>query len=223
MAEGARSRPPTVQEFVLAELRRAVITGELKPGQPIRQEAIAEGLGVSRVPLREALKILEGEGQVVHQPHRGYMLAALSLPELREVYRIREILEAEAARIAVHELTAAEVDGIVAAQHDVETASARGDLQAMTLANRQFHFAIIEGCGMARLVRIIANLWNSTDAYRSVYYNAQHNRERVEREHREMVEAILDRDAERLIRAMAEHRTHAVEALSAIIEPAPEE
>lgn len=56
-----------------------------------------------------------------------------------------------------------------------------------------------------------------------MYNNAQHNRERVEREHREMVEAILDRDAERLIRAMAEHRTHAVEALSAIIEPAPEE
>jgi DNA-binding GntR family transcriptional regulator len=222
MPEGVRSRPPTVQQFVLEELRRALVTGELKPGQPIRQEAIAENLGVSRVPLREALKILEGEGQVVHQPHRGYLVAKLSLPDLLEVYRIREILEAEAARSAVEKLTDADIELIVHAQHDVETASAQGDLQAMTAANRRFHFAIIDGCQMTRLVHIIRNLWNTTDAYRSVYYNSPANRERVEREHSEIVQALLHRDAERLIEALAEHRAHAVDALSAIIEPTDE-
>jgi DNA-binding GntR family transcriptional regulator len=222
MPEGARTRPPTVQEFVLEELRRAVVTGELKPGQPIRQEAIAENLGVSRVPLREALKILEGEGQVVHRAHHGYIVAELSLPDLLEVYRIREILEAEAARSAVEKLTDVDIGRIVDAQRDVETASAQGDLQAMAVANRQLHFAIIEGCRMPQLVRIIRNLWNTTDAYRSVYYNSPTNRERVEQEHREIVDAVSDRDAERLIRALAEHRAHAVETLRAIFEPTAE-
>lgn len=222
MTKGVRSRPPTVQQFVLEELRRAMATGELKPGQPIRQEAIAENLGVSRVPLREALKILEGEGQVVHQPHRGYLVAELSLPDLLEVYRIREILEAAAARVATEKLTDVDIQRIVEAQHDVETASAQGDLQAMTAANRRFHFAILEGCRMSRLVRIIQSLWNTTDAYRSVYYNSPTNRERVEQEHREIVEAVLHRDAEWLIQALAEHRAHAVDALSAIIEPTVE-
>lgn len=212
------SRPPTVQEYVLAELRRALGAGELGPGQPIRQEVLAESLGVSRVPLREALKILEGEGQVIHLPHRGYQVAALSLPELLEVYEIRELLESEAARRAVDRLTDVEIAHVVAAQLDVETASAQGDLLAMTAANRRLHFAILEGSGMTRLVRIVRNLWDSTDAYRSMYYNAAANRQRVEQEHREIVDAVAQRDADRLVRALALHRAHAVEVLTTIID-----
>lgn len=82
-------RPPTAQEFVLTELRRAIVSGQLRPGAAIRQDTLAESLGVSRVPLREALKILEGEGQVTYRPHRGYFVADLSYDDLREVYRIR--------------------------------------------------------------------------------------------------------------------------------------
>lgn len=219
MPESARSRPPTVQEFVLAELRRAVVTGELKPGQSIRQEAIAGKLGVSRVPLREALKILEGEGQVTHQPHRGYVVAELSLVELREVYRIRELLEEEAAREAVEKLTEDDIARIVAAQREVEKAAAEADLQAMAAANRRFHFAIIESCRMQRLIRMVRNLWDATDAYRSVYYNSADNRTRVEREHEKIVDAVRRRDADELVAVLAEHRTRAVEALGAIIEP----
>ena len=64
----------TAAATVLAELRRAISTGELAPGQQLVQESLAERLGVSRVPLREALQVLEGEGQVLHEPHRGYEL-----------------------------------------------------------------------------------------------------------------------------------------------------
>ena len=89
-------RPPTAQEAVLAELRRAIAAGELRPGEQVLQDALAERFGVSRVPLREALKILEGEGQVTYRPHRGYFVAELDLDDLREVYRIRDLLETEA-------------------------------------------------------------------------------------------------------------------------------
>ncbi|GAB3908900.1 hypothetical protein GCM10029964_109490 [Kibdelosporangium lantanae] len=94
-------RPPTAQEFVLDELRRLILTGEMAAGAPIRQDALAERFGVSRVPLREALRTLEGEGQVTYRPHHGYQVANLSMADLLEVYRIRELLETEATRLAV--------------------------------------------------------------------------------------------------------------------------
>ncbi|MFD0903029.1 GntR family transcriptional regulator [Actinomadura sediminis] len=211
------SRPPTVQEFVLAELRRAIGAGELRPGRPIRQETIAAELGVSRVPVREALRILEGEGQVVHRPHHGYSVAELSLPDLREVYRIRRLLESEAAREAARAVDDAAIEEIDDARRRVEDASARADLIAMTEANRRFHFLILDAAGMPRLGRIVRSLWDSTDAYRSVYYNSADNRDRVEREHAAVVEALRARDGDRLVALLDRHREHAVEALAAII------
>ncbi|WP_019631119.1 GntR family transcriptional regulator [Actinomadura atramentaria] len=214
---GETPRPPTVQAYVLAELRRAIASGELRPGRPIRQEGVAESLGVSRVPVREALKILEGEGQVVHRPHHGYLVAELSLADLREVYLMRGLLESAAARAAVEVITDAEVADVERAAAEVAAASAAGDLAAMTAANRRLHFTIIDAARMPRLARIVRSLWDSTDVYRSVYYNAPANRARVEQEHAAIVAALRDRDGDRLAARLGEHRDHAVAALSAII------
>lgn len=115
----ARRRPPTAQQFVLAELRRAITTGRLRPGAPIRQDALAEEFQVSRVPLREALKTLQGEGLVTYEAHRGYSVETLSLDDLREVYRIRQLLEEEAVRRAVARLTDADLR-LAEAQDEVE-------------------------------------------------------------------------------------------------------
>src|ERR1700754_2110691 len=121
-APQAATRPPTAQQFVLGELRRSITAGRLRPGTAIRQDALAEELGVSRVPLREALKTLQGEGLVSYQAHRGYFVEMLSLDDLREAYRIREILEEEAVRRAVPQLTAADVRMLAEIQQEVERA-----------------------------------------------------------------------------------------------------
>ncbi|MEU5850315.1 GntR family transcriptional regulator [Saccharopolyspora shandongensis] len=210
-------RPPTTQEFVLGELRNAIVSGELAPGQPIRQDTIAQRLGVSRVPLREALKTLEAEGQVIYQPHRGYSVAELSLSDLLEVYRMRELLESEAAAVATERLTDADLARITDAQGDVEKAADSGDLVAMIAANRRFHFALLEPAGMPRLLRVVRTLWDATDAYRAVYYNSSSNRERVRHEHDSIVAAVADRRADDLVRLLDEHRRHAVDALRATI------
>ncbi|MEV6230504.1 GntR family transcriptional regulator [Saccharopolyspora shandongensis] len=210
-------RPPTTQEFVLGELRNAIVSGELAPGQPIRQDTIAQRLGVSRVPLREALKTLEAEGQVIYQPHRGYSVAELSLSDLLEVYRMRELLESEAAAVATERLTDADLARITDAQGDVEKAADSGDLVAMIAANRRFHFALLEPAGMPRLLRVVRTLWDATDAYRAVYYNSNSNRERVRHEHDSIVAAVADRRADDLVRLLDEHRRHAVDALRATI------
>ncbi|GAA2341180.1 GntR family transcriptional regulator [Saccharopolyspora halophila] len=210
-------RPPTTQEYVLDELRKSISAGELAPGAPIRQDGIAQRLGVSRVPLREALKTLEAEGQVIYQPHRGYSVAELSLSDLLEVYRMRELLESEAARVAAGRFTDADLTRVTDAQQDVEKAAEQGDLVAMIAANRRFHFALLEPAGMPRLLRIVRTLWDTTDAYRAVYYNAEPNRARVRAEHAEILAAARDGDPDALVRLLAQHRDHAVQDLRTTI------
>lgn len=210
-------RPPTAQEFVLGELRRGIVSGELRPGEQIRQDALAERLGTSRVPLREALKILEGEGQVAYHPHRGYFVAELSSADLIEVYRIRELLEDEAVAIALPRLTQEDVAELASAMRSIEAAAAREDIPGMTQANREFHFLLIERADMPRLARLIRQLWDATDAYRSVYFAEAPNREQVEQEHRAIVEAVTARDVARTIALLHEHRDHAVHRVSTLL------
>jgi len=213
-------RPPTAQEAVLAELRRLITAGLLRPGQQIVQDALAVQFGVSRVPLREALKILEGEGQVTYVAHRGYFVTELSLSDLIEVYRIREILEAEAVSIAVPQMTAEDIHRLEGAERDVRAAADIADVVAMTSANRRLHFAILDACALPRLVWLIRLLWDATEVYRSVYYNEAHNREMVDFEHRALVAAVKAGDATAALMVLTEHREHAIEALRPVLEQA---
>jgi len=217
MSEAFR-RPPTAQEAVLAELRRLITAGALRPGQQIVQDALAVQFGVSRVPLREALKILEGEGQVTHVAHRGYFVTELSLSDLVEVYRIREILEAEAVSIAVPRMTAADLHRLEDAERDVRAAVQIADVVAMTSANRRLHFTILDACALPRLVWLIRLLWDATEVYRSVYYNEAHNREMVDSEHQALVAAVRAGDAATALVVLNEHREHAIAALRPLLE-----
>lgn len=211
-------RPPTAQAFVLEGLRQAIVAGELLPGEALRQDALAERFGVSRVPLREALKTLEGEGQVVYEPHRGYKVARLSMDDLLEVYRIRELLEAEAVRLAVKRADDGVLDELRQAAKEVDDASDAGDLLTMTEANRRFHFIMVTAAQMPRLERLIRVLWDATDTYRFVYYGTPSNRAVVRDEHAMMIDAFAGRDAERLISLLDLHRKHAIDALRKFLE-----
>lgn len=210
-------RPPTAQEAVLTELRLAIITGELRPGEQVLQDALAERFGVSRVPLREALKILEGEGQVIYRPHRGYFVAELNIDDLHEVYRIRDLLESEAVRIAVPQITDEEVGVMAVALEKVEHASSAGDLATMTEANRRFHFALIEAARMPRLSRLVRVLWDATDVYRSLYYSDVDHRDAVHAEHRAVLDAVRSGETELAVTLLRSHRERAVAALVRVL------
>lgn len=201
------------QETVLAALRADVLAGRLAPGDQVVQETLAERYGVSRAPLREALKILEGEGLVTHHPHRGYFVAELSMDDLLEVYRIREILEAEALRGAMDHLTLERLQGIAVLADEVDAAMASGDIIVITDANRRFHFAIFEASGMPRLIRLLRQLWDATDVYRSVYFAEPANRAQVAHEHRQLLAALRAGDADAVVQAQDGHRANAVAAL----------
>jgi DNA-binding GntR family transcriptional regulator len=218
VTRSARFRPPTAQEAVLAELRRAIVQGELRPGTQILQDRFAAQLGLSRVPVREALKILEGEGQVSYEPHRGYFVADLDYEELVEVYRIRELLEAEAVKQSLPLLTERNLELMEEALSNIEQADPAEDIVAITAANRSFHFGLFEPCGMKRLVKLIQQLWDSTDPYRSVYFAEREHRQRVNREHREILTAAREGDAKRLVQVLDRHRKNAVRELARILD-----
>ena len=217
MSAAGFQRPPTAQQAVLAGLRQAIVSGELRPGEQVRQEALAQAFGVSRVPLREALKILEGEGSVTYVPQRGYFVAQLSLPDLLEVYRIRELLETEAVRVGLPRMSDDDLVELAEAVWACEQAGDAGDLVSMTAQNRRLHFVLYRAAGMGRLERQIRILWDATDVYRSLYYSTTQNRATVAAEHRLIVAAVRAGDVDRTIGLLDAHRAHAVAHLAGLL------
>jgi DNA-binding GntR family transcriptional regulator len=206
-------RRQTIQEAVLAELRRLLHDGELRPGEVIRVDDVAEALQVSRIPVREALKVLEGEGLVAHRPHSGYVVPSLSADEITEIYLLRRLLETEALRHATSsqippDVRAAARDALAAS----ERAAAAGDANAFSEHARRFHTVVLSPCRMPRLLRLLEGLWESTETYRPAKFVDPAEWQRLQDEHRAILDAFLDADAERLARACDLHREHLLTA-----------
>ncbi|MGI9270339.1 MAG: GntR family transcriptional regulator [Woeseiaceae bacterium] len=211
-------RPKTAQEAVLLEIRRRLLDGRLQPGQAIRPDAVGEELGMSAVPVREALRILEGEHQVRYRPHRGYLVTELDIKDLREIYAIRALLEAEAVRHALPNIDKSDVDEMRSAIEDMETSG--DDVFALTTANRQFHFTLFDAADMPHLMRMITWLWDASEPchYRSAGFMQRENRGRIDAEHRQILAAIEAGKADKLIAELSAHRSHALTALEADVE-----
>ena len=208
-------RPKTAQEAVLAEIRSQLLDGRLAPGVNIRPDSLGEQLGVSAVPVREALRILEGEGHVRYRPHRGYVVAELDTDDLIEIYRIRELLETEAVRRAIPRLSVemvARLREIVAEMDEFQD-----DVMSLTAVNRSFHFTVFEAAEMPQLLRVLRIMWDSSDRYRLRYLMSPENRQLVHDQHHNMMQAIAQRDVEAFIAESRRHRSHAIAALAEAI------
>lgn len=204
-------RPKTAQEAVLLEIRERLFDGRVKPGDAIRPDAIAEQLGVSAVPVREALRILEGEGHVSYRPHRGYLVTELDIDDLREIHRLRELLEAEAVQCGLPKLQADDLEQMRDAIREME--SNRDNIPRVKAANRQFHFALINAANMPHLNRMISWLWDASEPYCSLFFMLPENRDRVDEEHRRIVELAEAGDVDATIKELNAHRKNAFAVL----------
>ncbi|HEY2717113.1 MAG TPA: GntR family transcriptional regulator [Solirubrobacterales bacterium] len=217
MATRTAEPPGTAAQHALEELRRAIVAGELRPGQRVGQEEIAERLGLSLAPVREALAALEQEGQLTYRPRRGYFVTELRLEDLREIYELRALLEDRAARRAAPLLDADALERIELAAREVVEAAAAGDVAAELAANRRFHFALLEAPGQPHALRLIRLLWDSTETYRALYYNSPREREEAVRAHERIVAALRAGDADRLVAELDAHRRRALDRLGEIL------
>ena len=200
--------------MALEHVRGQITRGILKPDDRIRQEQLAVELGLSVVPVREALKTLEAEGQVVYRPHRGYHVTRLSLDELTQTYRARQLLEDDIVRVGAPLLAADDFAVLDELMSSMESADDSGDLRDMIEANRQFHFHLFGAANKPLIVNVIRMLWQSTESYRSFYYSHDAARSRVNREHRSIVEALRAGDVDRAVTELDQHRENAVAAIS---------
>ncbi len=137
------ARLSTTPEHALHALRGAIVAGELRPGQRVAQEEVADLLGISVAPVREALRVLEQEGQVAYFPRRGYFVTELRIADLEEIYALRRLLEERAARHALPGLDAEQMAVMEQAARDCEQTAQTGDVAAELQANRRFHFALL--------------------------------------------------------------------------------
>ena len=208
-------RPKTAQEAVLLEIRKRLLDGRLRPGQAIRPVAVGEELGMSAVPVREALRILEGEQQVRYRPHRGYLVMELDMRDLREIYAIRGLLEAEAVQHALPKIDESDIEEMRAAIGNME--SCGDDIISLTTANRQFHFTLFDAADMPHLMRMVTWLWDASEPchYRSPDFMERSNRERINKEHHQILDAIEARDTDEVISQLRNHRQHALAVLEA--------
>ena len=220
MSDGATrapGRPGTTAQNAVESLRRAIVAGELRPGERVRQDEVAERLGVSLAPIREALAVLEQEGQVTYRPRRGYVVTELDLADLRELYELRELLEERAARRALPLLDEDALERIELAARDCVAASERADVAAELEANRRFHFALLEAPDSPHTLRVIRLLWDSTETYRAMYYNAPESRAEAAASHQRILTSLRARDADRLVAELNAHRGRALARLEAIL------
>jgi DNA-binding GntR family transcriptional regulator len=217
MATGTAQPPGTAAQHALEELRRAIVAGELRPGQRVGQEEIAERLGLSLAPVREALAALEQEGQLTYKPRRGYFVTELRLEDLREIYELRTLLEGRAARRAAPLLDPEALERIELAAREVTTAAEAGDVPAELAANRRFHFALLEAPGQTHALRLIRLLWDSTETYRALYYNSPSERKQAVAAHKRILAALRVGDTDRLVAELDAHRRRALDRLGEIL------
>ncbi|MCC5859319.1 MAG: GntR family transcriptional regulator [Ectothiorhodospiraceae bacterium] len=209
-------RPNTLQQAVLDEVRNRILDGRMRPGSAIRQEALADSLGLSRIPVREALKTLEGEGLVEYVAGRGFFVVRLSVADLREIYHIAGLLERDAVRHAVPRLDEASEARILGAMEAMEKADPAHH-ETLVQRNRNFHFSIYEVCGMPRLLRLLEGLWNTSQIYQSMFYTVTGAFERACAEHREIYQACVERRTEDAVELLATHRDDAMNLVTELM------
>lgn len=209
----ADGRKVSVVTRVVGEIRGMMRGGELVPGQQVRQEQLAVRLGVSRIPVREALKALESEGVLRHAPHVGYSVARLNADELRQAYLMRRALETEVL-LVLPRLGAAELRELTELNSGIADEVNAGDVARIAAINHEFHFAMFRRSGLHMVVDEIERIWAMTEAYRSVHLYDSGARKRIVREHKAMITALRRGDNAALVALMNTHRDITVADLS---------
>jgi len=194
----------TIQQAVADAVRTRVISGQLPAGTRIDQDALAAEFSVSRMPVREALRQLGAEGFVTIVPHRGAIVTALSPAEVEEIYEIRAALEGVAARHASQTLTADDLERL---RKVLATMRNEKQIDTWVALNAEFHNAINRASMRPRLLELIQRFREQSQPYIRLYVQRLHKSPQARKEHRAILEALADRDADR---AEAAVRTHLV-------------
>lgn len=204
-----------LRDVVFNTLRQAILTGELKPGERLLEIHLANRLGVSRTPIREAIRKLELEGLVTMIPRRGAEVAQITEKSMSDVLEVRRAMDALCAELACERITEEELEGLREACERFAQTIKTKDVKKIAQADVELHDIILQATGNSRLIQLVNNLSEQMYRYRFEYIKDLSQHENLVEEHRIIYESLLNRDK---VRAAEAARTHIDNQRKAIIQ-----
>lgn len=194
-----------LRDIVFKTLREAIITGDLQPGERLMEIKLANELGVSRTPVREAIRKLELEGLVIMTARKGAEVAPINEKDLREVLEIRKSLESLACELACRNVKEADVRSLRQINREIEEAVEAEDIERITKKDVEFHEAINLITDNRRLIQMLHQLKEHIFRYRFEYIKEMKNKRTIVDEHNRIIDSIAARDQERASREIGLH------------------
>ena len=202
-----------LREVVFNNLRDAILKGQLKPGERLLENHLADKLGVSRTPVREALRMLEQENLVELIPRRGSQVLDISAEDIKNILEIRSALEVVSIRHACQKMDNDSLKELKKHNAEFEAAFEARDYEGVATADEKFHDVIFSAAGNKRLVVIISNIQAQVYRYRMAYLKVYETKTAVLNHHRNIIEAIEKHDAALGEKVMAEHIEHQTQVI----------
>ncbi len=209
--ERRQDQPEALLSYIEKRIKQAVVSGELKPGAKLSPSAIAADMGVSHIPVREALTSLTASGYLEHRPRVGFFVRVLSSDDLADIYHWREVLEREAFTMAIPRLTSDDIEEMRGLCDEMRKLTAPELRREYLNLNRQFHFIAFRRAGSDRLLRFLTYLWDVAAPYT---YTGLVDAEEAHQDHERMMDLFEARDVNGIIEMMRRHRGIAVEAVA---------
>lgn len=196
-AKAASDEPIQLAHQAADIVREMIRRGELLPGEKVRQVEVAKSAGVSRSPLREALRTLEGEGLVKYETNRGYVVHRLRMEELGETYELRVLIETELMKHLVQP-SKATLSRMADLLKSIESAVETRDFNLLTTSYREFHEDLFRHCGRPVFLREVQRLWKMTDSYNAAHALPANTGQRIVGDHREIMRSLRAGDLDRV-------------------------
>ena len=209
-----------LREVVFNTLRDAILKGELDPGEHLMEVQLANRLGVSRTPIREAIRQLETEGLVVMTPRKGAVVAEITQKDLTDVLEVRKALEELAVELACSKITAEEVEKLKECDDRFCKALDKNELTVIADMDELFHDVIYEATGNKRLIQLLNNLRQQMYRYRLEYIKDDKQWDVLREEHKRLVKAIEEKDIATAKAVTGHHIDNQEQTISARIQKA---
>lgn len=202
-----------LREIVFETLREAIINAVLKPGERLMEIQLAEEMGVSRTPVREAIRKLELEGFVVMVPRKGAYVAGISIKDIADVFEIRAAMEGLAAGLAAERITEEELEQLERILVKIGECVQNNDLEKLIEVDTEFHDTLYKACRNERLVQIVSNLREQIQRARTASLSTPGRSKYALEEHKKIVEAVSERNVELAQMLAREHIENAENAM----------
>ena len=194
-----------LRDVVFNTLRQGILRGDLKPGERLMEIHLANKLGVSRTPIREAIRKLELEGLVTMIPRKGAEVSRISKQDLRDVLEVRMSLDTLAVNLACERITEEELETLRLAEKDFERELSSKDATAIAQADVRFHDIILTASKNRRLTQMVNNLAEQAYRYRLEYIKDESNHQRLVDEHRQITKCIEENKPDEAMKAIETH------------------